>query len=489
MRDAILSTFTVVAVTAVVGLQVAAAEPVPFEQPLPPLPVELDLHDCRIDIQVATAAEPRLRVTTAPGAEGAAADVEVRESGGLILVRRADGGGAAAPTLVVELVLDTAQALQVRGAGLAVSIRSPVIPDTGPRLRQPVANGDDAEQQPPQVAHSYELTDSELHVVGSPAATITGTNTVVHGENGAGDLTVELQRGSLTLRRQRGSVRLQGWDSDCSIQDLEGAVSFGLDGGNLELADGRGRVQGEVVAGFVSVDRWTGDATVTGEEATVEVRDAAINRLELSGNATSVTVDGTHGSTMTVRLTGGSASMEAVRGALELTVADDGRAEITDHEGAVTLTVAGDSVAEATGIDGLVKASVEQSELAIHNAGSLELTARSARISVAGVHRIAELDARDSELELDLRAIDTNRLDLRVVDGSDATVYLPSPCRVQLRESAETSQQVDVTGCEFQMQDMGRWRGGQRRGADGRPTFLLTAKVAESGYLRVRGGP
>jgi len=488
MKDAILPALTVAAITAVFGLWVAAAEPLPFEQPLPPLPVELDLHDCRIDIEVATAAEPRLRVTAAPGAEGGASDVEVTESGGLIRVRRSGAGDAVAQTLTVELVLDTAQALQVSGTGLALSIRSPVIPDSAPRLREPKAASDDSEPQPPQVAHSYDLTDSELHMVGSPAATITGANTVIHGENGAGDLTVDIERGSLTLRRHRGSVRLHAWDSDCSIQDLDGAIDFVLDGGNLELADGGGPVQGQVVAGFASLDRWAGDASLTGEEATVEVRDAEINRLQLSGNATSVTVDGLRGAA-TARLIGGSASLEAVRGALELTVADDARAEITDHEGAVTLTVTGDSFAEANDIDGNVKASVERSELTINNAGSLDLTARAARISMAGVHRIANLDARDSELDLDLRAIDTNRLDLRIVDGSDATVYLPSPCRVQLRESAETSQQVDVTGCEFQMQSMGRWRGGQRRGVDGRPTFMLTAKVAESGYLRVRGGP
>ena len=110
-------------------------------------------------------------------------------------------------------------------------------------------------------------------------------------------------------------------------------------------------------------------------------------------------------------------------------------------------------------------------------------------MTLSGVRTIPKLDIRSSEYDLDLSDVRGRSLDLRIDDQTYATVYLAAPCRVQLRESAAASQQVDVTGCEFQIQAAGRWRGGAQRGVDGRPTFLLTAKVSESGSLRVRGGP
>lgn len=488
MRHSILPASVMIAAVLGLGISDAAAQAPAVEQPLPVLPVELDLHDCRIDVDIADSAEPLLRVTDAAGDDASASEVEIRESGGMVRVTRTGAGGPEAATLSLELVLDATQTLRVRGQALSVTTSSAVIPDEPPRRPEPPASNRGDTQQPSPEPYSFDLVDSELHMAGTPAATINGINTVVHGENGAGDLSVTLEQGSLTLRSHRGSLHLEAWDSDCNVQDLDGSASFDVNGGNLELGDGSGMVKGKIRSGFLSLDRWTGDASLTGEDATVEVRDGTISRLSLTVSSTTVTIDGP-AAAVTAQLSGGSVATESVRGSLDLTLTDDARAEIADHEGAVTLVVQGDSFAEVTDVDGGMKATVERSEATINNAESLELTARGARVSLAGVRRITNFDARDCELELDLREIAANRLDLRVVDGTDATVYLASPCRVQLRESASTSQQVDVTGCEFQSQEMGRWRGGQRRGVDGRPTFMLTAKVTDGAYLRVRGGP
>jgi len=180
---------------------------------------------------------------------------------------------------------------------------------------------------------------------------------------------------------------------------------------------------------------------------------------------------------------------EAVHGTLQATVIDDANVEVTGHDGPLILAVRDNSTAAISEIEGSVKASVERSELTLAGAEALDLTAHGARLSVAGVSRIKTFDAAASEFELDLRDAKGRQYDLVVEYESVATVLLPSPCRVQFRGSVAASDNIDVSGCEFQMQDTGRWRGGSTRGIDGRPVFLLTAVVGEFGSLRVHGGP
>jgi hypothetical protein len=146
------------------------------------------------------------------------------------------------------------------------------------------------------------------------------------------------------------------------------------------------------------------------------------------------------------------------------------------------------SEAEIRGVSGSVVASVTESELIVENIRNLELTALWSYMEVADVHSLGKLDVRNSELTLDLRTLQSNRLDLHIAEGSSATVFLASPCRVQLRRSAAASQDVDITGCEFRMQNMGRWQGSHMPGLNGRSPFMLTAEVADSGTLHVRGG-
>lgn len=472
----------------VVAAVVSAAETPPFEVDLPELPIELDLYDCRIEVELVDGVEPLLRATTAPDGGVESPAFKVGEAGGLIRVARTDAGGATATRATLGLVLDPAQALTIRGQGLAVSIRSSTALAAEALSQNPRDKGDDPGPPTTPGVHTFDLLDSEIFLVGAQATTITGKNTFVDAEDGLGELRVDIDRGSLFLRRHRGNLHLSSLNSACSIEELRGTVDISLDGGNLELSDGSGAVTGQVRAGHISLSRCSGNARLTGEDATIELRDGFVNQMNVTATATILTIEGCRGS-VTAQLTGGELTAEAVQGSLQATVNADARAEVIDHEGPLVLAVHDNSSAEISKIEGPVTVTVAKSELRVDGASALGLTARGARLSLARVRRITSFFAATSELELDLRDTVGSEFDLEVTDGSRATVYLASPCRVRLQGSAASSRQVDVTGCEFQMQNTGRWHGSKSKGVDGRPTFLLTAKVIEGGSLSVRGEP
>jgi len=277
-------------------------------------------------------------------------------------------------------------------------------------------------------------------------------------------------------------------DAETTVEDLEGVVDFKLDGGSLELGSGTGAVQGSSTRGFVACNRWTGSVSLTGEEANFELRDGAVEPLRFTTKSTDIRIDGLRGPVF-AQLEGGEVVAESVVGTFDITATAGAGVKVTDHEGPLTVAARDDASAELTQIEGLVTANLDRSTMTLIGADNLNLTANGSRVTANGIHRLSGCVAKSSELSLDLSEAEERHLDLRVTDGSTVEVVLRSPCQVQLRDSAAASQQVDVTGCEFQLQNTGRWRGGMRRDANGRPPFLLTAKVAETGLLRVRGGP
>lgn len=467
----------------------AGAQTPPFELDLPSGPIELVLDDCQIDVLVEAGAQPSVRAFPAPGAAGSPPGFEISGSGGGTRIVIADGGAPPdAATVVLELVLDAHQALDLRGGRLSVSSRNPV-PIAGGRKRVPGdAQGDTAEPKPESGLQSYDLVDSEISLLGAANVSLLGVNTVAHVQDGSGDLSLDLERGSLSLVRHRGMLRLTARDSTSSVHDLEGGADLELEGGDLELADGVGSIQGRIGGGGLRVDHWTGSTNLTAEDAMVELRDSSLSQTTLTTQSSELVLDGVEGA-VRAQVNGGGLTAEQVRGRLEVTAGAGARVEIDDHDGGVVVTASDDAVVEASNVDDALTATVSDAELRLSGAGSLELTARRARLTISNVARIRTLDARQCELDLDISTIESNSLDLRVVDGSSATVVVPSPCRVQLRESTDAAQQVDVTGCEFQMQNMGHWRGSQVRSLDGRPAFMLTAKISEGSSLRVSGAP
>jgi len=477
---------TLLSIAFVVAAVVSVAETPPFEVDLPELPIELDLYDCRIDVELIDGVDPLLRVTTAPSGGVESPAFKVGEAGGLIRVARTDAGGTTAARATLGLVLDPAQALTIRGQGLAIFIRNSTVLATDALSQNPTVEGDNPGPTTTPAVHTFDLLDSEIFLVGAQATTITGKNTFVDGEDGHGELRVDIDRGSLFLRRHRGNLHLSSLNSASSIEELRGTVDISLDGGSLELRGGTGAVTGQVRSGNISLSRWSGNGRLTGEDATIELRDGFVNQMNVTATATILAVEGCRGS-VTAQLTGGELTAEAVQGSLQATASASARVEVIDHKGPLVLEVHDDSSAEISEIEGSVNVNVDQSELRVDGASALGLTARGASLSLARVRRFTNFLAAASELELDLRDTVGGEFDLEVTDGSHATVYLASPCRVRLRDSTASSHQVDVTGCEFQMQNTGRWRGSKSKGLDGRPTFLLTARVFEGGSLSVRG--
>lgn len=473
------------------GLAGAAVETPPFELTLAVAPVDVALDDAQVDVTFEPGAQPVVRVHVAPGAAGMPPGFEVRQAGGRArIVRTVDDAAGEVATVILEISLDPAQSLRVIGSRLSVAVRNPPRPIEPARPPAPAAGGDDDDAEPPPEVASqrYELVNSELYTTGAATTTLVGENTVIHAEDSSGDLTVELTLGSLSLRRHEGSLRLASVDAESMVEDLDGVVDFKLDGGSLELRSGTGAVQGSSTRGFVACDRWTGSVSLTGEDATFELRDGAVEPLRLTTKSTDVRIDGLRGSVF-VQLAGGEVVAESVVGTFDITATAGAGVEVAGHDGPLTVAMRDDSSAELAQVNGLVKASLDRSTMTITGADRLNLDANDSRVTVAGISHLSGCVAHASELVLDLSEIEERHLELAVSDGSSTDVILRSPCQVQLRGSASAGQQVDVTGCEFRLQTAGGWHGGMRRDAEGRPPFVLTAKVAETGLLRVRGGP
>lgn len=478
-------------VSALLVVAAAPAETPPFELALAVAPVEVAVDDAQVDVIVEPGAQPMVRAHVAPGSAGVPPGFDVRQTGGRVrILRTVDEAAGAAATVVLEITLDPAQSLRLRGSRLSVAVRNPLRPIEPARPVAPAPKGDGAAAEPPAEVASqrYELVDSELYTTGTATISLITQNTVVDVESSSGDLTVELTLGSLSVRGHEGSLNLVSVDGESTVEGLEGAVSFTLDGGSLSLRSGSGAIEGSSIRGFAACDRWTGGVSLTGEDATFELRDGEAQPLRLTTKSATIRVDGLRGPVF-AQVAGGEVVAESVVGSLDVSATAGAVVEVTALEGPLTVAAREGSTAELTQIDGLVTANLDDATMTLAGADNLNLTAKGSRVAASGIGRLASCIATASELSLDLSEVEERTLDLRVTDGSTVEVVLRSPCQVQLRDSAAASQQVDVTGCEFQLQSTGRWRGGMRRDAEGRPPFLLTAKVAETGLLRVRGGP
>jgi len=463
-----------------------AAEKLPLERELPVAPVEIELDDCWIEVRLEADAVPSLRAEVTPGAENSQASLEVSERGGQVRITRAPADdGAAPPTLILELVLDRTQSIQVRGTRLGLAVRDaaglePTVPDAKP--------GNDAPAAAVAVAgHHFELTDSEVQLWGASAITVTGNNTVVYSENGAGAVVAELTLGSLTLRGQQGSLQLTSTDSESTIENLEGDITFLITGGGIDVRDGEGRIQGTSQGGMVATSGWEGDINVNGTEATVALREGRGGQARIIAEDSNVTVDGMDGAVI-IQLKGGQLTADRVSGTAKITGSRSGQFSLQDSDGTLDLTLREESSGEVVDVSGTLNAHVTDGSLDIAGAHIVNLTAERSEVTVANIRRLAKLSIRSSEIELDLREAQDRALNLKVPDDADFTVYLPSPCRVQLQGGTGTSQGLDVSGCELQLEHLGRWKASGRRDLEGRRPFLLTATLAPTGELRVRGG-
>ena len=462
-----------------------AQEAVPFELELPSGAVEVELFNSRLDVVIEEGAQPLLRGFAAGGTAGPTPTFEVGSRGGRVRIARTPVDDGTQPArAIVELVLDPTQNLHVTGRELALNVHGPGQPDE----EEPESSGPNKAKAPlPNVgSHSYELIDSEASLYGVLVSAVVAANTAVHSERGWGSMTIDLHWSTLTVRGHQGSASITAVESEASFEKFTGGVEFKLEGGVLQLRDGAGIVHGTSEGGLVAADYWNGAMTLTGTSATFEIRDGKTTQIKIEGTDSDLSLDGVIGN-VNARLVGGGATVDSVRGNLSLTASASASVAVEDHRGPVALTLEEDATAELTEVSGKVAVKVTDSELTASGVESLDLTAANARVTADAVKRIAGLDIRLSEVELDLRSATDRKLTLSVVDESYVTVYLESPCRVQVRESADGGQGLSVTGCELQMENTGRWKGRRRKDIEGRPPFVLTAKVSKGGDLRVRG--
>ncbi|HPA80528.1 MAG TPA: hypothetical protein PLS95_06895 [Thermoanaerobaculales bacterium] len=469
----------------------AAGRPLPLELELPVAPVEIELDDCWIDVRLEADVVPSLKARVTPGAEpGPAPTLEAGESGGRFRIARVESGDAAAlPTLSLELVLDRTQALTVRGSRLGLAVRDAA----GPSQTTPAAApgqepaGSEPSQPAGTVGHRYELVDSEVQLWGAPGISVTAENTVLYGDSGVGSVVAVLTLGSLTLRGQQGVLQLNSTDSECAVEDLEGNIVYRLTGGSLDVRGGEGRLEGTTDGGMVSATGWRGNVSVSGSEATVVLRDGSRGQARITVEDSDVTLDAMNAS-LVIELNGGQLSADGLSGSAKIAGTRSSRLVVQDSDGQLDLTLRGESSGEVSEATGTVTAALFESSLEIANTRELSLSADDSRVTAAGIRRLTKLSARRSEVELDLRDASDRSLSLKVPDDVVYSVHLPTPCRVQLHGGSGTSQGVDVTGCELQLEHMGRWKGAGVRDMDGRRPFLLTATLAPTGQLRVRGG-
>jgi hypothetical protein len=466
-----------------------AAEVLPIQRELPAAPVEIELDDCWIDIRLEAEATPTLRAQVTPEAGTDRASLEVGEAGGRLRIARAEAGDPAARlTLSLELVLDRTQTIEVRGARLGVTVRDAAGAEPAPPA---VPGAEPGEAQPTTTAaaagHRFEVTDSEVQLWGVAASTVHGNNSVVYSENGFGAMVAELNLGSLHVRGQQGSVQLTATDGETTIERLQGDVGFTLIGGSLDVREGKGRVQGSSDGGMVSTSDWNGNVDVNGIEATITLRDGSGGQVKVVAKDSTVTLDGMDGNAV-VELEDGQLSVDRLTGMAKISGSRSSRLTVRNSDGTLDLTLRDESSGEVENASGTLTAHVTAGSLDISGAHIVNLTAAQSEVTVAGIRRLAKLNVQRSEVELDLRESQDRALNLRVQDDVDFTVYLPSPCRVQMQGGSGTSQGLDVSGCELQLERLGRWKGAGSRDLDGRRPFLLTATLAPNGQLRVRGG-
>ncbi len=465
----------------------SAQEAMPFEIVIPVSPVLIEINDALLDVTIRPGAEPLVRARSLEGTVGEPATFTVGQGGGRAHIARTPTADGVDPgRAIVELVLDPSQPLHVIGHNIRLVVNGAggdvdVGDEPSPKLPNQASGQDVA------LAHTYELLDSEADLTGIPSATIVADNSAVHSDRGSGELAAQLTWAGLTVVNHDGGIRIASTDSETTFEGSVGAVEFEIQGGGLRLRDGSGSVQGKIEEGFIATDRWNGTFSLGGENANLELRDGSVGQLKITSSDTVTFLDEIRGNVV-IEATGGQITMDSVQGNHTVTVSDGGQLVANVLHGALALNLKDDAYGEVNRSSGTIKADLNHAELKVSGVKSLDLMAESSRATLEGIGKLTGFEARQSEVELDLREASERKLTLSVDDGTSVDLALKAPCKVQVRESSPGGSGVNVTGCEFQMERAGRWRRGRKDINDGRPPFQLIAKVADTGSLRVRGG-
>jgi hypothetical protein len=467
-----------------------AAEPLPFEISLPLTPVTIELDDARVVVVYKSDSEALIRAT-APSAAGAGTiALELDQADGGVFVRRPDReDGSPIAGVTLDLVLDPSQRLAVFGDDLSIAVEGIPLQEEE-AVPGPSAAGSARETSligSGISALEFQVSNSEIDLVNASDVSVIARDSGLHSESSTGSMTLQLNHGTALIRGHEGHVGLSSVDAQVTVRDIDGTLAVTLTDGILELRSGGANLEGTVQGGSIAVANWDGRITLEANDATLSLRDSRLFNLRVTGSDSSLSMNELQASA-SIEFGGGDFSAEDGQGKLDLRTTEGTRVSIDNHRGPLALCLKGDSTARLSELAGPVKTELENSEIDLRGPATLEMSAIDSRIVVAEGVEITAFQALRCDVELDLRARTGRMLDLPIGEHTHATVYLPAPCSVRVRGPASTGSQVDVTGCELQFQNTGRWAGRRTLDMDGRRPFQLRAELAETATLRVQGG-
>ena len=468
----------------------------PIGAPLTTPRIELDLSDARVLVVVGSQQPPRIdaRVETADLAPEVVLEAAL-EPGRVTRVRRPDVEDTP-PKIIVEITLSADQRLTVVGSRIDLDISgaqtsaadNPL--EIDPHISRPDRASSKPEDQAPDPAVdpvvAAIVTDSQVTARNLDGLSLTATTGIIDISNLHGPLVLDLRESEVHIRGHRGLVTIDAFDSDTTLENAEGRVSVNLDGGSLNVNQSRSTIDGKIVTADVAFDSVSGSVQLSGEESSIRITGAAKAPTQIVGHDLRVTLSDLGGS-VRANLTRGTLDAELIAGRIDLQLSDEAQADLRDIGGDLAAVLTDGARAEVGGVTGHTRIRLRDGELNLRNLKSLELDAQRGLITGSGIRALTRLEATDSSVELFLDTVQ-GRPKINLRGTSDATIQLPTPCRVAAKmPEASFGDRIRVSGCHFDFD--GHSKRSPRPGVDGRAPVVLTATLDETATLRVDGRP
>ena len=473
------------AVAVLAPLATAADEPQPFEEvELPVAPLVVSVDSATITVVVDDGDTPVVRWRKTHPSQPGVADLEPMSDGGTVILERPPlPDGAAAARLTIEAVVSSAAGgLTVTGNDVELVIGNRA-PDTSNDDADEVAKANQMAARPLDL----RLTRSraQLSGIGGVVGTLDDCQITTSNTRGTVDLTVN--GGDLRLEGHEGTLKLVGQGASVAGDRVDGPVHVQLTGGSVMLTGMEASFNITGTDAQIELVESRGNGTVSGTNATINIRDSQINRLNLRGTSNYINLSRSDGTT-TIDLVGGSLTADDAAGQLNGGARDGADVAVATFSGDISVNLGDGARADLRDIDGAVSATVNHGELDVDGATSLALNAQDGWVTARAIREIKKLQARSSRVELDLNEVSATDIALRVERDSSLRVELATPCRVRVTGvDASLASQVEVLGCELQFGQGRRWATRRVRGVDGNLPTTLTVTMSDAGELVVEG--
>ncbi|UCF67169.1 MAG: hypothetical protein JSV80_15540 [Acidobacteriota bacterium] len=468
----------------------ADLEELPYELALRTDRVELELRDGRVDVIIDPLAESGLRVNDLLSGEETTGFVLIDEREEGLVIGQPHGGEKVAPRLLVEIVTNDDISVEIRGSGLNV-----VIDDR--REEAPSSDGEHDEEAASR-RHSrssargheqflIEVEKSDVVLRRVRGARLEGSDNSAHLEQTTGSVEMALADSSLFVDSHRGRLDLAIQDSDVQIDGAATRIEVRLTDSQLSIADGVGELEVDATNSDVFLERWQGNAHISGQMARVDLVEcgAASDRFYLGGTRHELNVAGYAGA-LTVVLRDGAVNGQRLHGPANLTL-DAGSINLEELHDAVGLRLREGVQARLEGARRKVDGTLEESRLDLRDVREVNLNMNRAELYAVEMSGKTRIKATDSDVEVDLRGNRT-RSELIVESGTRARISMSEPCTVRLEGKLDDLEdQVLNSGCELAASDDKR-RPTIRARRGGAPT-VLNVRLDEDATLEVSASP